>query len=38
MSLDQDFLWGGAIAANQTEGGVLEGRLVFLILIWLYLC
>lgn len=25
MTLDKNFLWGGATAANQTEGGVLEG-------------
>lgn len=25
MSLSKDFLWGGATAANQCEGGVLEG-------------
>ena len=25
MSLSKNFLWGGATAANQTEGGVLEG-------------
>lgn len=25
MALDKNFLWGGATAANQTEGGVLEG-------------
>ncbi len=25
MSLNKDFLWGGATAANQCEGGVLEG-------------
>lgn len=25
MSLSKDFLWGGATAANQTEGGILEG-------------
>ncbi|MBC9788776.1 6-phospho-beta-glucosidase [Carnobacterium maltaromaticum] len=25
MTLDKSFLWGGATAANQAEGGVLEG-------------
>ncbi|MBV7391986.1 6-phospho-beta-glucosidase [Enterococcus sp. ALS3] len=25
MALDKNFLWGGATAANQVEGGVLEG-------------
>lgn len=25
MALDENFLWGGATAANQVEGGVLEG-------------
>uniref|UniRef100_UPI00403F9CCD 6-phospho-beta-glucosidase n=1 Tax=Candidatus Enterococcus willemsii TaxID=1857215 RepID=UPI00403F9CCD len=25
MALNKDFLWGGATAANQSEGGVLEG-------------
>lgn len=25
MGLSKDFLWGGATAANQSEGGVLEG-------------
>ncbi|GAA0339718.1 6-phospho-beta-glucosidase [Oceanobacillus oncorhynchi subsp. oncorhynchi] len=25
MGLDKNFLWGGATAANQVEGGVLEG-------------
>lgn len=25
MALNEKFLWGGATAANQTEGGVLEG-------------
>lgn len=25
MALAKNFLWGGATAANQTEGGVLEG-------------
>ncbi|MCD5002348.1 6-phospho-beta-glucosidase [Enterococcus saccharolyticus] len=25
MALNKDFLWGGATAANQAEGGVLEG-------------
>lgn len=25
MALPKDFLWGGATAANQAEGGVLEG-------------
>lgn len=25
MTLPKDFLWGGAIAANQAEGGMLEG-------------
>ncbi|KAF1299633.1 6-phospho-beta-glucosidase [Enterococcus sp. JM4C] len=25
MALSKDFLWGGATAANQAEGGVLEG-------------
>lgn len=25
MTLSKDFLWGGATAANQAEGGVLEG-------------
>ncbi len=25
-SLPKDFLWGGATAANQCEGGYLEGR------------
>ena len=26
MTLRKDFLWGGAIAANQSEGGYLEGN------------
>ena len=25
MVLSENFLWGGATAANQAEGGVLEG-------------
>jgi len=25
MGLSDDFLWGGATAANQAEGGVLAG-------------
>ncbi len=24
MALDKDFLWGGALAAHQFEGGVLD--------------
>ncbi|WP_299848685.1 family 1 glycosylhydrolase, partial [uncultured Metabacillus sp.] len=26
MGLRKDFLWGGATAANQCEGGYLEGN------------
>lgn len=28
-TLPKDFLWGGAIAANQCEGAYLEGEKVY---------
>ena len=31
MELRKDFLWGGATAANQYEGGCLEGGKVLSI-------
>ena len=33
MSLPKDFLWGGATAANQYEGGWNEGNRVMMLLL-----